>query len=134
MLVDQICEASGGPCKYAGRSMKAAHAGMKITAGVFDVDARGAGSLRVPALGGIQKVDVFAVTLEPAGGLPAPELFPVAAIAQAYADVFAEEGPAALQYSTTEGWRPLRDWIARRMQLRGVRNPDASRASRPCRR
>jgi hemoglobin len=31
MLVDQICEASGGPCKYTGRSMKAAHAGMKIT-------------------------------------------------------------------------------------------------------
>jgi anti-sigma-K factor RskA len=43
-----------------------------VSAGVFDVDARGAGSLRVPALGGIQKVDVFAVTLEPAGGLPAP--------------------------------------------------------------
>lgn len=43
-----------------------------VSAGVFDVDARGAGSLRVPTLGGIQKVDVFAVTLEPAGGLPAP--------------------------------------------------------------
>jgi hemoglobin len=31
MLVDQICEASGGPCKYTGRTMKATHAGMKIT-------------------------------------------------------------------------------------------------------
>jgi hemoglobin len=31
MLVDQICEATGGPCKYTGRSMKDAHAGMKIT-------------------------------------------------------------------------------------------------------
>ena len=30
MLVDQICEASGGPCKYAGRDMKSAHAGMGI--------------------------------------------------------------------------------------------------------
>ena len=30
MLVDQICEASGGPCKYAGRDMKSAHAGMAI--------------------------------------------------------------------------------------------------------
>ncbi len=28
MLVNQICEASGGPCKYEGRSMKATHAGM----------------------------------------------------------------------------------------------------------
>jgi hemoglobin len=30
-LTDQLCEASGGPCKYGGKSMKAAHAGMKIT-------------------------------------------------------------------------------------------------------
>lgn len=35
MLVDQICEASGGPCKYTGRSMQAAHAGMKITDAEF---------------------------------------------------------------------------------------------------
>jgi hemoglobin len=35
-LVDQICEVSGGPCKYTGQSMKAAHAGMKITDAEFD--------------------------------------------------------------------------------------------------
>ena len=29
-LVDQICEASGGPCKYTGKDMKTAHAGMNI--------------------------------------------------------------------------------------------------------
>jgi hemoglobin len=29
-LTDQLCEASGGPCKYAGKDMKTAHAGMKI--------------------------------------------------------------------------------------------------------
>jgi hemoglobin len=29
-LVDQLCEASGGPCKYKGKDMKAAHAGMRI--------------------------------------------------------------------------------------------------------
>ena len=34
-LVDQICEASGGPCKYTGQSMKAAHAGMGITDAEF---------------------------------------------------------------------------------------------------
>jgi hemoglobin len=34
-LVDQICEASGGPCKYTGKSMKAAHAGMGITGADF---------------------------------------------------------------------------------------------------
>jgi hemoglobin len=29
-LVDQICEASGGPCKYTGKDMKTAHIGMSI--------------------------------------------------------------------------------------------------------
>jgi hemoglobin len=35
MLVDQVCEASGGPCRYTGASMKAAHAGMKISEAEF---------------------------------------------------------------------------------------------------
>jgi hemoglobin len=30
-LVDQVCEATGGPCKYTGLDMKTAHKGMKIT-------------------------------------------------------------------------------------------------------
>ncbi|HEY4176474.1 MAG TPA: group 1 truncated hemoglobin [Kofleriaceae bacterium] len=34
MLVDQICEATGGPCKYTGKNMKEAHVGM----GVKDAD------------------------------------------------------------------------------------------------
>jgi 2-aminoadipate transaminase len=61
-----------------------------------------------------------------AGGLPAPELFPIAETAQAYADVFAREGSEAMQYSTTEGWLPLRQWIADRTASRGVR-ADAGR-------
>jgi hemoglobin len=36
MLIDQVCEATGGPCHYNGRSMKEAHAGMKVTSGEFD--------------------------------------------------------------------------------------------------
>jgi hemoglobin len=35
-LVDQICEASGGPCKYAGKDMKTSHAGMGIKQADFD--------------------------------------------------------------------------------------------------
>jgi hemoglobin len=35
-LVDQICQASGGPCKYKGKDMKAAHAGMGISSADFD--------------------------------------------------------------------------------------------------
>jgi hemoglobin len=36
MLVDQICQASGGPCTYTGRDMKSAHAGIGITGEEFD--------------------------------------------------------------------------------------------------
>lgn len=36
MLVDQVCEATGGPCTYAGRDMKETHAGMGVTKGEFD--------------------------------------------------------------------------------------------------
>ena len=35
-LVDQICEASGGPCKYKGKDMKTAHAGMGISTADFN--------------------------------------------------------------------------------------------------
>ncbi len=36
MLVDQVCEASGGPCRYQGRDMRKTHDGMAVTAGEFD--------------------------------------------------------------------------------------------------
>lgn len=36
MLVDQVCEAAGGPCTYTGRDMREAHRGMGVTSGEFD--------------------------------------------------------------------------------------------------
>jgi len=36
MLVDQVCEATGGPCSYSGRDMRRTHDGMEVTAGEFD--------------------------------------------------------------------------------------------------
>ena len=36
-VADQLCEVTGGPCTYTGRSMRETHAGMKTTAGEFDV-------------------------------------------------------------------------------------------------
>jgi hemoglobin len=36
LLVEQICQASGGPCTYTGRSMKATHAGMGVSNADFD--------------------------------------------------------------------------------------------------
>ena len=35
-LVDQICEASGGPCKYKGKDMKSAHMGLGVSSGDFN--------------------------------------------------------------------------------------------------
>ncbi len=48
-----------------------------------------------------------------AGGLPAPETFPVDRFIEASNRVMSEFGAKALQYSTTEGYRPLREMIAR---------------------
>ncbi len=50
-----------------------------------------------------------------AGGLPAPEFFPSREIADSACRVLEREGTRALQYSTTEGHAPLRDFIAARM-------------------
>ncbi|MCA9779096.1 MAG: PLP-dependent aminotransferase family protein [Candidatus Eremiobacteraeota bacterium] len=55
-----------------------------------------------------------------AGGFPAPELFPVEAIAETIQDVMNKMGPQALQYSATEGYRPLRQWVADYMRAVGV--------------
>jgi DNA-binding transcriptional MocR family regulator len=56
-----------------------------------------------------------------AGGVPDPALFPAEAFKRAYDDVLAgPEGPAALQYSPSEGYRPLREWIAGQMAALGI--------------
>lgn len=61
-----------------------------------------------------------------AGGLPAPELFPVERIEQATETILAERGREVLQYSTSEGMPELRQWIARRLSGGGRYriNPD----------
>jgi len=55
-----------------------------------------------------------------AGGLPAPELFPVEDLKNACNAVLNEEGAASLQYSTTEGFIPLRVAISQRMKVIGI--------------
>ena len=49
-----------------------------------------------------------------AGGLPNPDLIDVEGIRAASMAVFEQDGQAALQYSTTEGYLPLRQFIADR--------------------
>jgi len=55
-----------------------------------------------------------------AGGLPAPELFPIERFQQACQRVLVEKGACALQYGTTEGYAPLREMIAQNMARYGV--------------
>jgi 2-aminoadipate transaminase len=55
-----------------------------------------------------------------AGGLPAPEVFPVEEMAVATDRVLRDFGPQALQYSTTEGYRPLREWLAQHTATPGL--------------
>jgi 2-aminoadipate transaminase len=55
-----------------------------------------------------------------AGGLPAPELFPIPEFQKACAKVLAEQGAAVLQYSTTEGCLALRQFVADYLKRQGV--------------
>ncbi|MCS6993525.1 MAG: PLP-dependent aminotransferase family protein [Anaerolineales bacterium] len=55
-----------------------------------------------------------------AGGLPAPEVFPVAEFREACNRVLDTLGAQALQYSTTEGYTPLREMIARHTARYGI--------------
>ena len=76
---------------------------------------------RMDALKASEIREILKVTQRPevisfAGGLPAPELFPVKTLAAATQKVFEEDGMRALQYSTTEGHAPLRRKIAERMR------------------
>ncbi|PKO18598.1 MAG: aminotransferase [Chloroflexi bacterium HGW-Chloroflexi-10] len=55
-----------------------------------------------------------------AGGMPAPEIFPIDEFAEASNLVLKEQGAEALQYSTTEGYLPLREMIARHTNQYGI--------------
>ena len=74
----------------------------------------------------ILKVTADSEIISFAGGLPNPELFPVAAMDTASREVFAEIGSSALQYSTTEGDAGLRAIISERYAKRGLEvEPDS---------
>ncbi|MER8844745.1 MULTISPECIES: aminotransferase-like domain-containing protein [Mesorhizobium] len=62
-----------------------------------------------------------------AGGIPDPSLFPADAIRDAYADVLGgPEAAAALQYQVSEGYLPLRRWLAGQMGKLGVACDEAN--------
>jgi len=55
-----------------------------------------------------------------AGGLPSPDAFPLQRFEEACHKVIAEQSAHSLQYGRTEGYEPLRDWIAANMSRYGV--------------
>ena len=54
-----------------------------------------------------------------AGGLPSPATFPVERMKAAYDKVLSEAGKVALQYGPTDGYAPLREWIANSLSTEG---------------
>lgn len=65
--------------------------------------------------------ELLALTEKPevisfAGGLPAPELFPIEEMKKVDEAIYNEEGRKAVQYGTTEGYVPLREEICKRMK------------------
>ena len=55
-----------------------------------------------------------------AGGLPAPDVFPIREVEEACQYVVRETGKQALQYSATEGYRPLKEYLADSMHKYGI--------------
>jgi 2-aminoadipate transaminase len=68
----------------------------------------------------ILKVTELPEVISFAGGLPSPDTFPVDRIRDACARILSSDAQAALQYGPTEGYTPLREWIAARCSRDGV--------------
>ena len=83
-----------------------------ITPNVAWTQARRAEKMNPSVIREILKVTEKPGIISFAGGLPSPKTFPVDAFAAACATVLKEDGPAALQYAASEGYAPLREWVA----------------------
>lgn len=82
-------------------------------------------ALRMEGMGSSIIRELLKLTEQPdvisfAGGLPAPEMFPVEEFRQASDKVLREIGPKALQYGATEGYLPLRSLIVQQMARYGI--------------
>ncbi len=69
----------------------------------------------------ILKVTVRPEVISFAGGLPSPETFPVERMRAAFDTVLSKQGKVALQYGTTDGYGPLREWIANSLSADGAK-------------
>jgi 2-aminoadipate transaminase len=69
----------------------------------------------------VKKISQRPEVISFAGGLPSPATFPVDAIRAAFDAVLSRAGSAALQYSATDGYAPLRAWVADTLSTHGAR-------------
>ncbi|MGC9469709.1 MAG: PLP-dependent aminotransferase family protein [Anaerolineae bacterium] len=82
-------------------------------------------NMRSSAIRELLKITQLPDVISFAGGLPAPELFPVREIEEACTYLLRHEPKMALQYSTTEGHPPLREYLAESMAKYGIQHgPD----------
>ncbi|MEO8599743.1 MAG: PLP-dependent aminotransferase family protein [bacterium] len=56
-----------------------------------------------------------------AGGLPSPATFPINEMRAAYDKVLSLQGKIALQYGPTDGYGPLREWVANQLSTNGAK-------------
>lgn len=61
-----------------------------------------------------------------AGGLPAPEMFPLADLKTSCVNIIDKYGSTSMQYSLSMGITPLRKAIAERSQMRGISSESAN--------
>ncbi len=80
--------------------------------------------LKASAIREILKFTAFPDVISFAAGNPAPEAFPVEEVREITARILSENPIAALQYSITEGYTPLRDTIRKRLGSQNSYNPD----------
>ena len=60
-----------------------------------------------------------------AGGLPSPQTFPIEEMRVACERVLSQDGKVALQYAASEGYGPLREWVAQDLRKQGMQvSPD----------
>jgi 2-aminoadipate transaminase len=69
--------------------------------------------------------ELLKLTMQPeiisfAGGLPAPEFFPIREVEEACHHILAHQGQMALQYSPTEGYTPLKEYLAETLSRYGI--------------
>ncbi len=96
-----------------------------VTPSLFETPWRDRYALRTRAMTSSVIRELLKLTADPeiisfAGGLPAPEVFPLAEVRAATERVLTNQGRTALQYGPTEGYMPLREMLCRHMSRYGI--------------